>query len=76
MYKMLQIRNVPDSLHRRLKARAAHLGMSMSDYVLREIERLLEKPTREELFARIAKLPPIDLDPPPSDILREERERR
>ena len=76
MYKMLQIRNVPVGLHRRLKARAAHLGLSMSDYVLREIERLLENPTREELFSRIAQLPPIDLDPPPSDILREERERR
>ena len=76
MYKMLQIRNVPGAVHRRLKARAAHLGLSMSDYVLREIERLLEKPTREELFARIAQLPPIELDPPPSEILREERERR
>lgn len=76
MHKMLQIRNVPDRLHRRLKARAAHLGVSMSDYVLREIERLLEKPTREELFARIAQLPPIELDPPPSEILREEREGR
>ena len=73
---MVQIRNVPDSVHRRLKARAAHLGLSMSDYVLREIERLLERPTREELLARIARLPPIDLDPPPSEILREERERR
>ncbi|MCY4648557.1 MAG: toxin-antitoxin system, antitoxin component [Gammaproteobacteria bacterium] len=48
----------------------------MSDYVLCEIERLLEKPTREELFARIAQLPPIELDPPPSDVLREERESR
>ena len=76
MHKMLQIRNVPDPVHRRLKARAAHLGLSMSDYVLREIERLLEKPTREELFARIAQLPPIELDPSPSEILREERERR
>ena len=76
MYKMLQIRNVPVGLHRRLKARAAHLGLSMSDYVLREIERLLEKPTREDLFAKIAQLPPIDLDPPPSEILREEREGR
>ena len=75
MYKMLQIRNVPDAVHRRLKARAAHLGLSMSDYVLREIERLLEKPTREELSARIARLLPIELDPPPSEILREERER-
>ena len=76
MYKMLQIRNVPDHLHRRLKARAAHLGVSMSDYVLREIERLLEKPTRAELLARIAQLPPIELDPPPNEILRLERERR
>lgn len=76
MHKMLQIRNVPDAVHRRLKARAAHLGLSMSDYVLREIERLLEKPTREELFARIAQLPPIGLDPSPSEILREERKER
>ena len=76
MYKMLQIRNVPDAVHRRLKARAAHLGVSMSDYVLREIERLLEKPTREELVSRIAQLPPIELDPSPSEILREEREGR
>ena len=45
-------------------------------YVLREIERLLEKPIREELFARIAQLPPIELDPPPSEILRQEREKR
>lgn len=76
MYKMLQIRNVPDRLHRQLKARAAHLGMSMSEYVLREIERLLEKPTREELLARIAQLPPIELDLPLSEILREQRESR
>lgn len=74
MFKMIQIRNVPDTVHRRLKARAAHLGLSMSDYVLREIERLLEKPTREDLLARIARLPPIEPDPPPSEILREERE--
>ena len=73
---MLQIRNILDDLHRRLKSRAALLGMSMSDYVLREIERLLEKPTREELYTRIARLPPLDLDPPPSEILRQERERR
>ena len=76
MSKMLQIRNVPDEVHRRLKSRAALVGVSMSDYVLREIERTLSRPTRDEVFARIAELPPIDLDPPSAEVLREERERR
>ena len=76
MPKMLQIRNLPDEVHCRLKSRAALAGMSMSDYVLREIERMLSRPTRAEVFARIAELPPIDLDPPSAEILREERERR
>ena len=76
MPKMLQIRNLPDEVHRRLKSRAALAGMSMSDYVLREIEGMLSRPTRDEVFARIAELPPIDLDPPSAEILREERERR
>ena len=74
--KMLQIRNVPDDMHRRLKARSALAGMSMSDYVLREIRRSLTRPTRDEVFARIAELPPIDLDPPAADVLRDERRRR
>jgi len=49
----VQIRNVPDELHRKLKARAALAGMSISEYLLREIERSLERPTREELLARL-----------------------
>ena len=76
MSKMLQVRNIPDELHRRLKSRAALAGTSMSDYVLREIRRSLEKPTREELFNRIARLPPIEPDPAPSEVLREARARR
>jgi plasmid stability protein len=50
---MIQIRNVPDDLHRRLKARAALEGKSLSDYLLHEVERLLEKPTLSELRSRI-----------------------
>ena len=74
MSKMLRIRNVPDDLHRRLKARSALAGVSMSDYVLREIRKSLARPTREEVFARIAELPPIErLDPPVAEILRDER---
>ena len=75
MSKMLQIRNVPDDLHRRLKARAARAGLSMSDYVLREIRKSLTRPTREEVFARMAELPPIELDPPAAEILRDDRQR-
>ena len=76
MSRMLQIRNVPDDLHRRLKSRAALVGMSMSDYVLREIEQSLSRPTREEVFAQIAELPPIELSPSSAEVLREERGRR
>ena len=76
MSRMLQIRNVPDDLHRRLKSRAALAGMSMSDYVLREIEQSLSRPTREEVFARTAELPPIELSPSSAEVLREERGRR
>ncbi|HEX7958379.1 MAG TPA: hypothetical protein VF493_00580 [Terriglobales bacterium] len=45
MSKMIQIRNVPDALHRGLKDRAAMAGMSLSDYLLMEIKEIAEKPT-------------------------------
>lgn len=76
MSSTIQIRNVPSDLHRRAKARAALAGMSLSDYVLREIEWALERPTRAELLARIARLPAIELDPPAATVIREERDRR
>jgi plasmid stability protein len=73
---MLQIRNVPDALHRKLKARAALAGMSMSDYALRVLRSDLERPTREDLLARMAELPTPDLDVAPAAVIREEREGR
>ena len=76
MSTMVQIRNVPDKLHRKLKARAALAGMSMSEYALRELARALERPTREELLARLAELPALDLDPSPAEAIREERDSR
>ncbi|HVT19359.1 MAG TPA: hypothetical protein VHQ90_24660 [Thermoanaerobaculia bacterium] len=60
MSAMIQIRNVPDEIHRRLKARAALAGMSLSEYLLRELERSLERPTREELLARLRALPGVE----------------
>ncbi len=70
---MLQIRNVPDALHRRLKARAAMEGVSMSLYVLREVERALARPSRRELLQAIREQPEVALDRSPADVLREER---
>ncbi len=75
MASMIQIRNVPKGIHRRLKARSALAGMSMSEFVLREIERGLSRPTREELLARLAKLPGVKLVPPPAEVIRAERDR-
>ncbi len=76
MSTMLQIRNVPDELHRTLKARAALAGMSMSEYALRELAKSLDRPTRAELLARLAELPPVELDPPPAEVIRQERDSR
>lgn len=52
MSKMIQIRNVPDELHRELKQRAALAGMSMSDYIKRELDRRSRKSTINEIYAR------------------------
>jgi plasmid stability protein len=76
MSKMVQIRNVPDGLHRRLKARSAMAGMSLSDYLLAEIRRLAERPTLEEMRARIEARPPIDVREAAADIIRAERDNR
>jgi plasmid stability protein len=75
MSKMVQIRNVPDPIHRQLKARAALSGLSLSDYLLAELKRSLERPTRQELLERIARLPPVRLSREPAELVREERDR-
>ena len=70
---MIQIRNVPDDVHRRIKSRAALEGMSLSDYLLREIRRLARKPTIAELVDRIAELPPVELEEGAAEIIRRMR---
>ncbi len=59
MAGMIQIRNVPDELHRRLKARAALAGQSLSDYLLAEIRRSAALPTRAEIIDRLRRLPRV-----------------
>ena len=74
MAKMIQIRNVPDHLHRKLKARAADQGLSLSDYLLAEIEQLGARPTPEEIKERLRRLPPLKLSEPPSVTIRRIRD--
>ena len=76
MSHMIQIRNVPEALHRRLKARAAMAGMSLSDYLLAEVRRVAEQPTLEEMLERLAGRPPIQADVSAAQLVREERDRR
>jgi plasmid stability protein len=59
MSTMIQIRNVPSEVHRKLKARAALAGMSLSEYLLREVRSVAEQPTLEEIKERLSKLTPV-----------------
>ena len=76
MSKMIQIRNVPDALHRRLKARAAMAGMSLSDYLLSEIREIAEQPTLAELNERLSKLKPVSAEIDSARLVREARDSR
>ena len=76
MATMVQIRNVPEQLHRRLKARAAIEGMSMSDYVLREVRKALDRPTRQEILERLAAQPAPRLTREPAAVIRADRDAR
>ena len=76
MLKMIQIRNVPEGLHRTLKARAATAGMSLSDYLLAELRRTAEKPTADEMKERLRQRSRVNPSESPAQAVRVERERR
>ncbi len=76
MSKMVQLRNVPDDLHRKLKARAAMAGLSLSDYLLNEIRQAANRPTLDELFERLKERSSPKLRESPTDAVRAERDRR
>lgn len=73
---MIQIRNVPDPLHRELKARAARAGKTLSDYLLEMVERSLDRPEPSELLARVRELSPVNPEETPAEAVRAEREAR
>ena len=74
MSKMIQIRNVPDALHRKLKVRAADSGQTLSDYLLAELERLAARPTRHEMLTRLHRRKRVTLKTPAATVIRDERE--
>ena len=73
MSRMIQVRNVPDDLHRTLKVRAAQNGMTLSDYLLAELEGIAEKPSLAELVERIRERDPVEADGEPARLIRELR---
>jgi antitoxin FitA len=72
---MIQIRNVPDPLHRLLKARAALAGKSLSEYLLGQIRNVAERPTLEEMLARLQTRQEAVVSVSPEDAVRAERDR-
>ncbi|HLC40513.1 MAG TPA: hypothetical protein VJO34_02655 [Methylomirabilota bacterium] len=76
MSKMIQLRHVPDDLHRKLKVRAALEGLSLSDYLLQEVRRVAERPSLVELRNRLAQRSPVITRVPPARAVRAERDRR
>ncbi|HTX14085.1 MAG TPA: hypothetical protein VMD77_02235 [Candidatus Baltobacteraceae bacterium] len=76
MTKMIQVRNVPDNLHRTLKAQAALAGMSLSDFLLAEIRRVAERPTLAELRERLHRRSRLVASVSAAEAVRRERDSR
>lgn len=76
MAKIVHIRNMPESVHRVLKSRAAKAGISLSEYLLRELKETTKYPTVEELRARLRKRQPVPSPISAAEIIREERDSR
>jgi plasmid stability protein len=76
MSKMIQLRHVPDVLHRKLKARAAMEGLSLSEYLVQEVTQIAARPTVEELRRRLEERAPVRVRTSPARAVRAERDRR
>ena len=76
MTKMIQLRHVPEALHRQLKARAALAGLPLSDFLIREAQKIVAKPTAEEMRERLSRRKRYEGKPSPTEVLRQERDSR
>jgi len=73
MSKMIQVRNVPDRLHRELTRRARASGETLTEYVERILEREVARPLPQELFDRITQRTRVDLGEPAAELIKRER---
>ncbi len=76
MSKMIQLRHVPDALHRRLKARAALSGLSLSEYLIQEVRKIAEHLSAEEMRERLRQRDPFRGKLSPTGVIRAERDTR
>jgi len=76
MSKMIQVRNLPEHVHRTLKSRAAREGMSLSDFLKKELARAAERPTMQEWLERAQHAKPIRAKRSPAEVIRELRDSR
>jgi plasmid stability protein len=76
MSKMIQIRDVPEDVHSTLKSRAAREGISLSDFIKRELNHLAERPTMQEWLARTGQAKPIPTRKSAAQIIRKLRDAR
>jgi plasmid stability protein len=76
MSKMIQVRDVPEQVHGTLKSRAAREGMSLSDFIKRELERVAERPTMQEWLVRTQQAKPIPAKKSAAQVIRELRDER
>jgi len=76
MSKMIQVRNVPERLHRELVRRARAAGQDLTHYIQTLLEQEVRRPPAEEVFERIARRPAVDLGRPAAELLQEERSER
>lgn len=76
MARMVQVRNVPEKVHRELARRAKARGLTLTRYLEEILVREVSRPSRDEVFARIRAAGAIDLKTPVAEILRQERETR
>lgn len=74
MSKMIQVRNVPDRVHRELVRRARAQGRTLTDYLEDILKREVARPPAEEVFERICRRPPVHLGRKAAEMLRDERE--
>jgi plasmid stability protein len=76
MSKMIQVRDVPNAVHSTLKSRAAREGMSLSDFIKRELQRVAERPTMQEWLENTRRMKPISAKKTAAQIIRELRDER